>query len=105
MVYDSAHSAEFFIKFPAFHSGVFFPFVVREKAVADIGRERLSRRKHTALHHQLGQTYAAQKRRFSVARPGHTYVFLSESRTGRNIQQRDIFLEQVILILFHVALR
>ena len=56
---------EFFIKFPAFHGSVFFPFVVGEKAVADIGAERLGRHKHAALHHQLGQTDASQKSRFA----------------------------------------
>jgi hypothetical protein len=32
-----------------------------KKAVADVGTERLGRDKHTALHHQFGQTDAAQK--------------------------------------------
>ncbi len=67
MVYDIAHSAELFIKFAALHAGILFPFVVREKAIAERGRERLCRGKHAALHHQLCETYASQKNRFTAA--------------------------------------
>src|SRR5579885_864343 len=50
---DLTHATEFFIQLAAFHSHIFFPFEVREQALADIGTERLRRDKHAALHHHL----------------------------------------------------
>ncbi len=58
---DPAHPAQLFVELPAFHGGVFFAFIVCEKALAHVGREPHGANEHAALQHQLGDTDAAQE--------------------------------------------
>ena len=88
---DTAHSAQFFIKFAALHGRVFFPLVVGKDPFAHVGTERLGWHKHAALHHQLGHTDASEKCRLSaLVRTSDDYeVFM----VGIELVAHDFMLE------------
>jgi hypothetical protein len=66
LIDNLAHSAKFFITFPALHRGVFFTLVVGEYAVTDLRRECFRRHEHACLHHEVGKAKAPQERRFAA---------------------------------------
>src|SRR6266498_104663 len=102
-VHDLAHATELFVELATCHRRIFLTLVVGKDRVPNFGTKPFCCDKHATLHHQLGQSDAAQKRRLPTLicasdHDGKSLIMITgANQGGKSTFLRSIGLAQLMM--------